>query len=469
MHKTFKTISTTLLTIISLNSYAFNLNIPNILQDKIAVSIVNAQNNQTIYNYRESTPLLLASNMKILTSYAALNQLGAKFNWVTKLAYQGSIQDGILNGNVYLIGGGDPQLNSQDIQDMLIKLRKLGVNKINGDFIYDMSIFNQETKSSELHPEPLAEYSVDPAGLIIDNNLSSATIRIKQQKIKFTQRRSLDHTIKNKLKLDLNSKAGCEYPSDYISANPAAQHTVVLSGTIPTSCNNKTFKMNLLSASDYDNLVIKQLLSEQKIKLLGQIKTEKTKVKTTIIAVHHSNSLNDIIPIMNKDSNNLYAKTLFMSLGAYRTKNQATYTDASNLYIASFQNNYNFQELTDGIENGAGLSRTEKITTGHMTQLLNNIYHSQMSNYFITTLPTPGESGTLQGEFLPFKQKLFAKTGSLSDVQAYSGYFKAATGQTYVVSFIANDLTNGESATTQRALFKQLVATALNQLDKGQL
>ena len=81
-----------------------------------------------------------------------------------------------------------------------------------------------------------------------------------------------------------------------------------------------------------------------------------------------------------------------------------------------------------------------------MVQLLSTIYQSPNSNYFISTLPTPGESGTLQNKFPHFKQQLFAKTGSLSDVQAYSGYFKATSGQTYLISFIANDLNTGESA-----------------------
>lgn len=465
MHKTFKITLTAFLAGIGLNIYAFNLTIPSALQDKIAVSIINAQNNQAVYNYRESTPLLLASNMKILTSYAALNQLGAKFNWVTKLAYQGMIKDGVLHGNVYLVGGGDPQLNSQDIQDMLTKLKALGIRQIDGNFIYDMSIFNQSTKSSELHPEPLAEYSVDPAGLIIDSNLSSVTIKIKQQKIKFVEQRSLDYTINNQLKLNLSSKANCEQPSNYISAAPAAQHTIILSGTIPASCNNKVFKMNLLAAQDYDKLALKQIIAAQKIKLTGQIISGKANTKNTIIAVHHSNSLSDVLPIMNKDSNNLYAKSLFMSLGAYRTKNQATYVDASNLYIASFQNKFHFSELCE-VENGAGLSRSERITPAHMIQLLNTIYQSPNSNYFISTLPTPGESGTLQNEFPQFKQRLFAKTGSLSDVQAYSGYFKATSGQIYLISFIANDLNTGESAQIQRPLFKQLVTDALSQLDQ---
>ena len=158
MPKTPKIIIATSLACLGLNSYAFQLVIPPELQNKVALSIVDAQNNQLIYNYRESTPLLLASNMKILTSYAALTELGAKFHWTTKLSYQGQIENGILHGNVYLIGGGNPQLSSQDIQKMLTKLKQRGINKIDGDFIYDMSIFNQGIKSSELHPEPLAEY-----------------------------------------------------------------------------------------------------------------------------------------------------------------------------------------------------------------------------------------------------------------------------------------------------------------------
>jgi D-alanyl-D-alanine carboxypeptidase/D-alanyl-D-alanine-endopeptidase (penicillin-binding protein 4) len=170
---------------------------------------------------------------------------------------------------------------------------------------------------------------------------------------------------------------------------------------------------------------------------------------------------------MNKDSNNLYAKSLFMSLGAYKTTNQTTYDDARKQYISIFQRKFNFSELAN-VENGAGLSRTEKISTAHMTQLLGAIYQSPENNYFISTLATPGESGTLQSEFPQFKRKLFAKTGSLSDVKAYSGYFIAANGHIYLISFIANDINATENTTSQLQAFKQLVTAALNQLDTPQ-
>lgn len=467
MPKTPKIIIAASLACLGLNAYSFQLAIPPELQNKVALSIVDAQNNQAIYNYRESTPLLLASNMKILTSYAALTELGAKFHWTTKLSYQGQIENGILHGNVYLIGGGNPQLSSQDLQQMLAKLKQRGINKIDGDFVYDMSIFNQSIKSSELHPEPLAEYSVDPAGLIIDSNLSNLKLQVKKNSLKFSQQRSLDYKFKNQLKVNNQSKSSCKYPSDYITATPSAQHTIILSGSVPLSCNQQLFGINLLSTPVYNKVALKQILAAQKIKLTGTIIAAKASNNTILVAAQNSADLSEILPKMNKDSNNLYAKSLFMSLGAYKTTNQATYADARQQYIRVFQRKFNFPELAN-VENGAGLSRTEKISTAHMTQLLGAIYQSPENNYFISTLATPGESGTLQSEFPQFKQKLFAKTGSLSDVKAYSGYFRATNGHTYLISFIANDINATENTTSQLQAFKQLVTAALNQLDTPQ-
>ncbi len=100
-----------------------------------------------------------------------------------------------------------------------------------------------------------------------------------------------------------------------------------------------------------------------------------------------------------------------------------------------------------------------------MTALLYAMYHDKESANFINSLPTPGESGTLQTEFGRYKTQLHAKTGSLSDTKAYSGYFYARNGHVYAISFLANGISRGDTGKAELQTFKQFFADSLESLN----
>ena len=442
--------------------FALDLPIPPTLTTKVALTIMDASTNQVMYNYRESVPMRLASNMKIITSYVALDQLGPDFSWPTKLAYDGTINQHTLKGNVYLIGGGDPTLSSRDLEQLLSQLRHQGITTINGDFILDSSIFNHLAPNSELHPEPLAEYSVEPNGLLIDSNLSELSLSLKHHKITVTPKHLANYRFNNQLHLNPKSKASCDDSSEYITLQATTAQLVSLSGTLPPSCNGKKFRLNLLSTLVYNQRVIQQLLQQQHDHLSGRIQAGIAPSQLVPIYTHNSATLQDILPQMNKFSNNMLAKTLFLSLGAYRSANQNTYSAAQQIYRQTTARHWDFSELA--AENGAGLSRQEQLTTQHMAQLLYALTKSPNYTNFMHSLPTPNESGTLAHSFSEYRGRLYAKTGTLEDTKAYSGYFMAHNGHTYILSLIANDITN-HGVNSELDQFKQLVATSLLQVD----
>jgi D-alanyl-D-alanine carboxypeptidase/D-alanyl-D-alanine-endopeptidase (penicillin-binding protein 4) len=123
------------LSAVVISASALEIDIPPTLQDKVALSIRDARDGSVVYQYRGTTPMLLASNMKVVTSYVALNSLGENFTWQTKLAYSGTIKAGSLNGDLYLIGGGDPRLSTQDVVQLFSRLKNLQINKINGNLM----------------------------------------------------------------------------------------------------------------------------------------------------------------------------------------------------------------------------------------------------------------------------------------------------------------------------------------------
>ena len=442
--------------------FALEITVPNNLQNKVAVSIIDAKTGSPIFEYRANDSMLLASNMKVVTSYVALNSLGANFRWSTTLSYNGAIKSGVLNGNLYLIGGGDPTLTTQSVTNLLKKIKALKITTINGNLILDSSIFNSGVQTSELQPEPLAEYSIDPAGLIIDNNLSAVKILIKNNKITLQGKRIANYRLQNNLQLS-KQNSGCSSPASFITLSQVSNQVVQLNGSIPLNCNQKILKINLLPSFNYDQQVVKQALQQQHIKLTGTIVNGKSTGSNTLISQVKSAPLSNILITMNKDSNNLYAKTLFLSLGAYKTSNTNTYNDSKSYYQSFLKNKFNFSELV--LENGAGLSRNESLSTNHMTELLYSVYQSPNAKLFMASLPTPEEAGTLQNEYPQFKGQLFAKTGSLNDVKAYSGYFISKNHQTYVISIIANGINASNPQESQLIEFKKFFADTLSKLN----
>lgn len=450
------------------NAFAnsFDLAIPGDLNSRVAISIKDITANQNTFAHNESAPMLLASNMKLVTTYIALKALGPDFTWSTKLAYTGKIKYGNLMGNLYLIGGGDPQLTSNDLNKLFEKLNELGISSIKGDVIVDTSIFNSKVSTSELSPEPLADYSVIPSGLIIDSNLSTLIIKVKKKKVKLAQQMTKGYTFINRLKV-INSKNSCNSPSDYIklSAYSPSSKKITLTGNIPPSCDQHGLAINLLDNKTYNEIIIKKSLQKSKIAIDGHIKSDKVPARARLISSVNSPTLAQLIIPMNKYSINLYAETFFLSLGAYKTNNSNTYEDSKNFYLNTLKSDFSFPELT--LENGAGLSRHEKLTSAHMVELLTNIYNGPNEGLIFSSLPTPQEPGTLQQNFTQFINQFYAKTGSLSDTQAYSGYFKARNGHTYAVSFLANRINNNSDTHKKSQLeeFKELIVTALNNLN----
>lgn len=442
---------------------ALEITIPDSLENKVAVSVVNLDQNKPVYSYHADKPMLLASNMKVVTSYVALKKLGWDFNWHTKIAYSGNVENTLLNGNIYIIGGGDPFLNTTTINNMIQSFKNdTGINTVSGKIILDNSIFNNKPKNSELHPEPYAMYSVEPDGLLIDNDLTMVGIKIKNGKISLVKPTTLGLKLQNNLKC-LAGKAGCKNANDYVTIKKIAKNTLSLSGSLPQKCNKKEIGIYLRDDFSYDKKIIAKSLANIGIKY-DSIESGLAPADTNIVIIHNSESINTLLPIMNQMSNNTYAKTLFMSLGAFKTNNFDTYINSVNEYKKTIAATFDFSELTP--ENGSGLSRHEKLSAKHMTQLLETIYSSPDYQKFRLSLPTPGESGTLENDFRAYHNQLYVKTGTLDDVKAYSGYFISNNGQTYAISIIANDIkTNG--STSELTDFKQLLTSLLTKLDKN--
>jgi serine-type D-Ala-D-Ala carboxypeptidase/endopeptidase (penicillin-binding protein 4) len=437
-------------------SLAINISIPNTLKSNLSISIIDADNADVVYNYNESLPRLIASNVKLFTSLFGLTYLGPDFHWHTQLEYTGKIHDHTLYGNLYLKGGGDPTLDSAAVYEIISKLKQSDVFVITGNVILDSSLFNDKPTYSMLQTNQYDADKILPSGLMINENRAKFTIHINSNKVDISHN-LYNIKVINQLRLEsANDRCNMDDTTNIEFSNNA----VTLKGYVNRSCDNISTNFSLLSNFEYNKMALAQVFSDFGIKINGNFENATTPKTARLIYDHSSQSLAHIIYDMNKVSDNLYAETIISSVGAYKTTNQKTFNDGAKIY-------YNFLQ-TNGLlnpkfklENGAGLSRYEYFTASEVTSLLYMINSSTLAAPLEASLPIAMQEGSLHDKFSDFSGRFKAKTGSLNDTRAYSGYFYSKNGQKYIVAFVANNLQNSE----QKSLFLSTINQILKQLD----
>lgn len=440
------------------------VDIPSSIKNNVSFTILKAKSGNVVASFNGNTPRLVASNMKLVTTYIALEQLKSNFTWHTRLYYSGTIHKGVLNGQVYIKGGGDPTFTKTDLYNLLSQLQKLKIKSINGDVVVDENIFNSLPTYSMLKEEPYDSDTILPHGFMVDGDSSNFTLNIQNSKVIISSNLNGDDIVN---KLTVNSKlTTCTDIYSKIKINLGTQK-VVLSGEISPVCDGKNLEYSLFKHEKYLDLSIEEALDKLGIDY-NQIDVVNVPGSVpqhiTLITDHASSTLDTILYTMNHYSVNLMAESIFLSIGAYTTKNVDTYHDAKAAY-ADFMNEHELSNSPFKLENGAGLSRTEYLTTNGLASMLLDVDNSSLKQPFEITLPSPVSVGTLEGKFVSFGNRLQCKTGTLNDVKSYAGFFHSKTGQKYIVVFTVNGL---EKNSNDFVLFDQYFAKNLMLLDKLQ-
>ena len=440
------------------NSYALTLPIPQQLHNRMSVMVLNNQTGKAVFSHSENTPRLVASNMKLITAAVALRELHGDFRWHTKLFYSGTVDGSTLNGNLYLLGGGDPTMDDRALNEIFSQLQKIGIHKIKGDLVLDTSIFNSLTTYSMLKEENYDVDTVLPAGIIVDGNISRFTIHVNNRKV------SLDNNlygyeIKNNLRVNANQSI-C---GDLTNQLQMQDKTITFNGTISPQCNGLVLELNLVNNPDYTRMALKRSLDSLSIKLNGNIRYANAPDKANLVYDYSSQSLQDALVYMNHYSVNLIAETILLSLGAYIGSNDDTYADGKKIYTKYMEQEHLLNPKFI-LQNGAGLSRTEYISAAAMGRLLLHEAHSADKQNFEATLPRSGLDGSLKYSFTSFGNRVMFKTGTLNDTRAYSGYFYNRHGTQYTVVAVANDINTNDP--TAMKIFNGWVNKLLAQLDK---
>ena len=393
--------------------------------------------------YGADRPFNPASTMKLLTTYAGLELLGPAFTWKTEFYALGTIEGDVLNGDLIIKGYGNPNLTLENFWLLLRDLRQRGIREIRGDLVLDRGYFTVlDTDPGHFDNEPYRPYNVAPDALLLNfKSIRLLFIPVAEKKTVKVVADPLSAQLEIINGLTLIDEPCGEWNPKLISniLATAKSARIVLNGTYPSGCGEQTWYVALFSHPQYVYSVFKELWQELGGTLKGVVREGDIPAEAQLIFSGDSVTLGKAVRDINKWSNNVMARQLFLTIGAEATQLPAT-SEQSAQAIKQWlaQKGLLFPELM--LENGAGLSRSEQISTKHLGMLLINAYQSPLMPEFIASLPLIAVDGTmkkrLNGEDISGRGHI--KTGSLEGVRAIAGYVLDHKGRMMVVVCLVN-------------------------------
>ena len=395
-----------------------------------------------------------ASTMKLVTTYAALELLGPAFTWKTVFASTGTIGGNSLDGDLYVRGAGDPKLVFEHLWLMLRQLRSRGVKSINGDLVFDRSLFQPAPYDpGAFDNEPSRPYNVGPDALLL--NYKAVTLRFVPDDLRREVRVTFEPTLAD---FAVGPVAYADGPCGDWRARTVpdfGRDRIGFGGAYAGACGEQTWNVAVLDHRQFDGALFRSLWTELGGSLAGAVRDGVTPAEARVLAVHESPGLAEVIRDINKYSNNVMARELFLSTAAEVTKLPASAERAQQVVRAFYAGRgLPLPDLV--VDNGSGLSRRERISAQSMAAILQTAWASALMPEFVSSLPLVGIDGTMKRRLnqQSVSGQAHIKTGTLADVRAVAGYVLAASGTTYVVVLFVNHPSAGGAQAAQDALLQ---------------
>jgi D-alanyl-D-alanine carboxypeptidase/D-alanyl-D-alanine-endopeptidase (penicillin-binding protein 4) len=423
------------------------LNKKNLAHAVIGFKAIDLDTKKVIVSHNENMSLTPASNMKLVTTATALELLGNLFYFETPLFYDGFIQETTLYGNLYIKGTGDPTLGSEFtpddkenfLKEWIADINRAGIRKITGNIIVLDQLFGYEGVSPKWLWEDIGTYYAPGIyGIGVFDNM----YRVYLQSFapdSLTTILSIEPQI-NHLQLTNEIKASTDSTDDASIFGLPFAYDMRLYGIIPAYQSSFVVKGAIPDPGLFLAQYFRDYLQKNGITTEGEATTYRlhpvAPTKEKVISTIRSVDLASIIKTVNVHSNNQYAEYLYKVLTVLDTidipgywKEKGLDPDALFMY------------------DGSGVSPQNAISAGFLIDLL--VYmdkYSDHSTVFYQSLPVAGKDGTvisfLRNTSLKGKARL--KSGSMSNVQSYSGYIESK-GKRYAVSLIINNFTGKRS------------------------
>lgn len=384
-----------------------------------------------------------ASTMKLVTTYAALEMLGPTHQWKTEFFTDGTLSNGVLRGNLYLKGGGDPKLNMEKLWLLMRDLRANGVQQITGDLVLDRSHFVQPHLPvfDDDGNDRNKPFLVKPDSLMVNLKALRFITRNDGGKVMV----SVEPPIAS-IRVDNQVKAvASKQCNGDVRYNPVTQAdgtvNVTVTGQLGDGCNSQTY-LSLLDHPSYAAGAVRAIWQELGGTIQGKDRVDVVPGSAKLLARAFSPDLVEVIRDINKFSNNTMAQQLFLSLGSeYRNEADGDDAKAAQRVIRQWLAKKGITAPHLVMENGSGLSRDERVSAREMAIILQAAWKSPYAAEFMSSMPLAGMDGTMRKRLkrTPLLGEAHIKTGTLNNVRAIAGFSRDSNGNTWAVVAILND------------------------------
>jgi D-alanyl-D-alanine carboxypeptidase/D-alanyl-D-alanine-endopeptidase (penicillin-binding protein 4) len=420
-----------------------------------SLTVINAQTGETVFSKNGNIGMAPASTLKTITTITAYHILGKDFKWETTLGYSGSIQNGVLNGDLIVTGAGDPTLGSSRYEDskpaLLLNrwvsaIKKAGINRINGRLISDDKLFGTQ---------------IIPLGWIwqdIGNYYGAGATSLSWKENEFGVKFKAGSKVGNKTELITKEQYGLKVinevttgaagSGDNVYAYSAPYTDIIyLRGTYGIDLN-KTIMISMpdpamdLITDLAESLASANISITKSATSARRLEVDKQAYSSpeVILDRYNSPALGQVVYWLNQKSLNLYAEN-FLKTIAWKQGKKATTENGVSEMQKFWAKKLNLDSNSLRVLDGSGLSPENRITTVSMAAILKSAVKEPWYNAFY--------------ESLPLNNEMKIKSGSIRNVLAYAGYQKTSTGIPLVFSFITNNY-NGSTSAIKQKIFKVL-------------
>ena len=425
-------------------------------ESAIGMVVQRVGDTQPLLDLNPDAALNPASTMKLVTTLAALDLLGPAWTWKTEALIDGRLEGDKLMGNLAIRGGGDPQLTIERLWLLVRRIRQAGVREIAGDVILDTTRFAAPADPGAFDGKPLRAYNVAPSALLLNYNAVNIKLAADEAGERLTATVEPEVSalrLVTRTRLDTGPCGDWKDRLQVKSEGPAEARRVTLEGHYARNCGEKNYPLSFFAAEDFFKSAFADLWRESGGLITGSFRMATTPADARLVARMESPPLSEVIRDMNKFSNNVMARQLFLTLGAEAGGPPGT-PDNAREAMARWLAGRGFDFPEFAVENGSGLSRRERISARHLADLLAAAWTSPLAPELASSLPITAVDGTLKRRngLGAAAGQGHLKTGTLDGVRSLAGYLMDRQGRHVVVVLIVNHPRAGNATLVEDAL-----------------
>lgn len=415
-----------------------------------AVALPLAPGGGRAWAHQADSAVQPGSTMKLVTSVVALAQLGPNLRGFTELRTAAPLLNGVLQGDLLLRGGADPELGIAQFWLLLQELRQQGVLHITGDLVVDRHHWRPARFDQGLPPfdeAPEFPYNVIPDALQLAGNLLPIAITSDDQGVRANAVPPLQG-LEFTSRMVLNGDACRDWDDGWVTplVRIDGPRTVLeLQGSFPQGCSQRA-ELQLIDRLELADRLLRTLWQQMGGRWDGRAR-EATAAHdghsdTRLLARRQSRPWGEVLRVVNKSSDNALTRMLYLNLGVPAMAAQPTASTAAlaDQAVRRWFGEHQIPEQGLVLDNGSGLSRSERITPLQLARLLQVAYRARYAPDFMMSLPTVGVDGTMRNRIRDSPATGWArlKTGTLRDAAALAGYVYGPDGQPWAVAMIVN-------------------------------